>query len=110
MHALPLVHGGGPGQMAAPMHASVPPQLVSHWHEALQSILPAQLVGPPQLTVQRPGPQVVAPAHELAPPQVMAQLVAALQSMPPLHAAVPAQSTMHGIPAGQTTAAAQLFA
>lgn len=97
------MHELGPGHEAVPPHEPLPPQLVSQAHEFTQSMLPAQLDGPPQLTWQLPVPHSVVPVQLIEPPHVMTHAVAALQSMPPAHELAPAQSTVQAQPAGHVT-------
>jgi hypothetical protein len=106
VHWPPDRHELGPGHDAVPPHEPVPPQLVSQAHALEQSMLPAQLDGPPQLTWHVPVPHCVAPVQLIEPPHVIVHAVAAVQSMPPAHALEPAQSTVQANPAGHTTWAA----
>lgn len=106
VQSTPLVHSAL-GQDGGDTHALAPSQVVSHAHDPEQSMPLAQLNRPPQLTWQRPAPQITSPAHDSRREHSMSHSLAALQSTPARHDSMPLHMTWHGMPAGQVTPSEQ---
>jgi hypothetical protein len=91
------------GQVTPPAQVLVNLHSTEHEQALSQTMPPAQLPAPRQLTLHGPAPQVMAAPQVSKSLQSTSQLLALLQSTPPGQAFQPVQSTSQSNPAGQMT-------